>query len=131
MQNNNQNTSVVSELNIPPEVQEHFPEIIAMTQKSESMNREERQYWIDVLLIMTEGQINNLKDILENEVKEIKKADDEYKDNMENAVHKAKIRFDEFKYKEKKRIILEAETAHELSEKGHEEELLKELETIK
>lgn len=58
-----------TDLNIPTEVQEKFPDIIELIQVSQSMNKEERQYWINVLLVMSEEQIQNLRDILENEKK--------------------------------------------------------------
>ncbi len=54
-------------LNIPEEVQEQFPEIIGLIKESQSMNLEERQYWVDVLPIMTDDQIKNLRGSLEKE----------------------------------------------------------------
>lgn len=123
-------TAQASSLKITDDVRAKFPNLIAMIEKSQSMNNEERQYWIDVLPIMNEGQIDNLKNILDNEKNEIEAAEKEYEDTMQKEAGNAIARFDEIKYLEKKRARQEAEKQHELEEKEHEEDLLKELETI-
>ncbi len=123
-------TAQTSSLKITDDVRSKFPKLIARIEKSQSMNDEERQYWIDVLPIMSEGQIDNLKSILENEKNEIEAAEKEYEDTMQEETGNAMARFDEIKYMEKKRARQEAEKQHELEENEHEENLLKELETI-
>ncbi|HVW67018.1 MAG TPA: hypothetical protein VHA78_04810 [Candidatus Peribacteraceae bacterium] len=52
---------------IPQSTQEQFPELIALILHSESMNEEERQYWIDILPDMKEEQRTQLRDILVSE----------------------------------------------------------------
>ena len=118
------------ELSIPEEVQKKFPKLIELIKGSQSMDHEERQYWIDVLPIMTEDQISNLRGILENEKKQIEEANQEYEEGMEEETAKVKLHFDEIKYKEKKRMRLEAEKLSELEEREREKALLKELEGI-
>ena len=117
-------------LSIPEEVKKKFPELIELIIGSQSMNHEERQYWIDVLPIMTKDQIGNLRGILDNEKKQIEEANKEYEEGMGEEATKIKLHFDEIKYKEKKRMRLEAEKLSELEEKEREEALLKELEGI-
>lgn len=119
-------TAVATNLNIPEEVQKQFPKLIELIIGSQSMNNEERQYWIDVLPIMAEDQINNLREILVNEKKQTKEANREFEERME----REKLEFDESKYREKKRERVEAETLFEKKEKEREEALLKELEGI-
>ena len=46
---------------------------------SQSMDWEEKQYWIDILPNMNENQLNRLKDILKNELESYKKVDEKYK----------------------------------------------------
>ena len=121
-----QKNQTTAELNIPEEVRKQFPKLIELILGSQSMNNEERQYWIDVLPIMAEDQINNLRDILVNEKKQIKEADREFEERME----REKLEFDESKYREKKRKREEAETLFEKEEIEREEALLKELEGI-
>ena len=60
-------------LSIPEDVSAKFPEIIEMIKRSKSMNNEEGQYWVDVLPIMSEDQIQNLRNILLNEKNKLKK----------------------------------------------------------
>jgi len=65
-------------LTIPNELKQKHPELIALILRSESMNDEERQYWINILPIMTPEQIGNLKDILANEKKQLEAIDKKY-----------------------------------------------------
>src|SRR5210317_1386179 len=110
------------DLNIPQEVQEKFPELIEMIKASQSMNLDERQYWVDVLPIMNEEQIGNLKNILANDKQQIDEADKEYQEGMQEDAKTAMNKFDEFKYKEKKRLLYEAEAQHEKEEETVEED---------
>ena len=70
--------ATTSGLTIPPEVQEKFGPIIELIKGSESMNMEERQYWINILPIMTPEQLKNLEEILLNEKKQLAAIDDKY-----------------------------------------------------
>jgi len=98
-----------------------------MIKKSQSMNDEERQYWVDVLLIMTEEQIKNLHSILGNEKKQIDEANRQYQEEMTQEESKVKIHFDEIKYKEKKRVLMEAEGKAETEESKTEAALLQQI----
>ncbi len=124
MSDNNQTTTG---LTIPDETKEGFPELTEMIIGSKSMNNEERQYWVDVLPIMTEEQIDNLRGILTNEKDQLDEAESKYEENVESEVKKAGINFDEFKYKEKKRMRQEAEHMFEKEEHDHEAALLEEI----
>ncbi len=120
----------VTILNVPPEVEKKFHELVTLIKSSKSMNTEERQYWVDVLPIMSEDQIGNLRGILTNEKRQIQKASETYSEGMKMAVKKAKISFDEASYREKKRIRVMAEAENEKAEKVREENILKELENL-
>ena len=124
MTDDNQTTT---DLTIPDETREQFSELTEMIIGSQSMNDEERQYWIDVLPIMTEDQTDNLRGILDNEKGQTEEADKEYEKDIEKEVKKASIDFDEFRYKEKKRIRQEAEHMFEKEEHEHEASLLEEI----
>lgn len=119
-----------SKLKIPAETQKNFGELIQMMLQSRSMNDEERQYWVDVLPIMTEEQIANLRDILETEKKEIQAADRTYAKGMAGEEQKVKMAFDEAAYKAKKDALRVAEKDHENKEAKTEESLLQELENL-
>ena len=132
MPDDNQSTTAKdnTQLIVPEEVSKKFPDLLAMIKKSESMNAEERQYWVDVLPIMTEEQIANLRSILENEKKQIEEAEKEYKQGVKEDIKHFQLDFDEVKYKEKKRILKESENMNEAKEQEAEEALLAELENI-
>jgi septal ring factor EnvC (AmiA/AmiB activator) len=66
----------MTDLVIPDELKEKYPEIIDGILKSISMDDDERKYWISVLPAMTDDQIQELKDILneeQNKLSEINK----------------------------------------------------------
>lgn len=115
---------------IPEETAADFPELVRMVKASRSMDNEERQYWVDVLPIMSDDQIENLRDILDNERKSVDDANKSYQAGMEEATEKAVNTFNAEAYKAKKRMRIEAETVHEQEEKESEEALLSELENL-
>ena len=114
-------------LNIPEETQKKFPEFVGLIKNSQSMNEEERQYWVDVLPIMTEDQLNNLKSILDNEKKQLEEVNKEYDQGVKEDARKFNLKFDEIKYKEKKRILAEEEEKDEEEDKKREDAALAEL----
>ncbi len=63
---------------VPEEIRQKFPEIIQLISASESMNNEERQYWVNILPIMTPEQLTNLKEILVNERDQLAAIDAKY-----------------------------------------------------
>lgn len=123
-------TPAKTEITIPADVQEKFPELIAMIRESNSMNTEEGQYWVDVLPIMTEDQIENLRSILVNEKTQIEAADEKYEQSISGKSLNLIPRFDEVAYKAKKKERQVLEKQHELEEEKREEDILKELENM-
>jgi hypothetical protein len=119
-----------STLVIPEEIQKQYAEYVELIKGSRSMDDEERQYWIDVLPIMSEDQMQNLRDILENERKQLQEAKKGYSNRLSGAVNKAKKAFDEAAYLEKKRARLEAEKRHEREEREREQAILEELKNM-
>lgn len=75
--------ATVTAIVIPDEVKAAFGEIITLILASESMNDEERQYWVNILPVMTPEQIQNLKDILENEKKQLAAIDQKYGQDLD------------------------------------------------
>ena len=72
-----------SGLQIPEDVLKKHGDLIALIKQSESMNDEERQYWINILPTMTSEQVQNLRDILENERKQLAAIDAKYQTEIE------------------------------------------------
>ena len=57
----------VTDFKIPEKFLSSEPELISLVLRSESMNDDERQYWFNLLPIMTPEQIEKLRDILTRE----------------------------------------------------------------
>ena len=123
-------TAALTSVTVPEEVRAKFPDLVEMILASRSMNNEERQYWIDVLPIMSEDQVSNLRSILTNEQRQIQEAEASYSKGVSGAVKKAKADFDSEAYREKKRVRLEAERLAEHQEKSEEEALLAQLDQM-
>lgn len=117
-------------LKVPPEVAEQFGDLIALVKESRSMDHDERQYWVDVLPIMSEEQIENLRNILDNEKKQLAAAEANYHKSMDKAVQNVAHEFDEEAYLAKKRAREAAEKKYELEEKGEEAEVLEEIQSL-
>jgi len=102
---------------IPDETRAQFPDLIEFILGSESMNDEERQYWINILPVMTPDQRTSLTDILETEKKQLKAIDKKYAKEIErigaqNLIHKTEQERRK-KRKERSEVEEEAEAADE------------------
>ena len=73
-----------SGLTVPPEIQQKYPELLQLIMGSESMNDEERQYWVNILPIMTPEQVENLKGILTNEKQQLAAIDAKYAKDIDS-----------------------------------------------
>lgn len=112
---------------IPRLVREKFPDLIKLIYETESMNQEEREYWMQIMPIMTEEQIKKFRDILINEKEQLSKLDKEYEQEMSRINSKKVPEIDEAKLKQKLQEIKDKEKADEQTDKAKEEELLKQL----
>lgn len=115
---------------IPSIVQEKFPDLIQLIKQTESMNDEERDYWFQILPIMTEEQIKKFRDILVNEKAQLTNLDQEYEQELTKLNEKHMIEWKEFETKEKRKTLTTAESASKETEKSEEEELLKRLSQV-
>lgn len=115
---------------IPADLAAKFGDLIELIKNSKSMDDGERQYWIDVLPIMSDDQIQNLRNILDNEKKQLAQAEAAYSEGMKAAVKNVAVEFDEKAYQEKKRARKEAELKHEEDELEQEAAILQELQAL-
>lgn len=123
------NPPTTSTLIIPPETQQKFGEIIALIQASESMNDEERQYWINILPIMTPEQIGNLRQILENEKTQLAAIDKKYSKEISALGQEELIRQADEERHNRRLKLKTAERQSEEAEDTVTEDLLKKIET--
>lgn len=115
---------------VPKLVQEKFPDLIELVKNTESMDDDERDYWMQILPIMTEEQISKFRDILVTEKQQLEKLDQEYEQELSRLNEKHMIEWKEFESKEKREERETQEKAAEQQEKESEEELLKRLQEI-
>lgn len=72
-----------SAVQVPDDVRATFGVLVDLILRSESMNNGERQYWVNILPVMTPEQQRSLQDILENERKQLEAIDKKYAGAME------------------------------------------------
>ncbi len=115
-------------LQIPPEVAAKFGDLLELIKKSESMNDEERQYWINILPIMTPEQIQNLRDILENERKQLAAIDSKYQTEIEKLGQAEVVKQTEEERRKRREQRTGKETAHKQQEDQAADDILKQIE---
>lgn len=74
---------------VPDDVKAKFGGIVDLILASESMNDDERRYWIDILPAMSPEQISKLQDILTREKDQLAAIDAKYSESM-NQIANAK-----------------------------------------
>jgi cellulose biosynthesis protein BcsQ len=121
--------SVVT-LSIPKALQEKYPELIGLIRQSESMNNKERQYWINIIPVMTEPQTNNLLQILRTEKKELAAIDEKYANQVEAITTKEKVRQQQIKKEKKRRVRVEDEAKHHEEASDQAEDILDQIESL-
>ena len=114
---------------IPPDVEKKFPDLARLIRSSESMNDEERQYWVNILPIMTPEQIKNLQDILDNEKKQLAAIDAKYQTEVGKIGNAELVRQTEEERKKKRTERSAKETAHKETEDKAAEDLLKQMDS--
>ncbi|MBD3327696.1 hypothetical protein GF340_00145 [Candidatus Peregrinibacteria bacterium] len=115
---------------VPEIVRKKFPDLEDLIKTTESMNEDERDYWFQILPIMTEDQIRKFRDILISEKEQLAQLDKEYEQELDKLNEKHMLEWKEFEQKAQRKALTERETAHEEEEKAREEELLKRLADI-
>lgn len=113
---------------IPSETQQKFGEIITLIQASESMNDEERQYWINILPIMTPEQVANLRQILDNEKTQLAAIDKKYSKEISTLGQEELIRQADEERRNRRQKLKAAERQSEEAEDTQAEDLLKKIE---
>jgi len=109
---------------VPATVRTKFPDLIKLIYETKSMDDDEREYWLQIMPVMSEEQIVKFRDIMVNEKNELSKID---------AKKPAPIPVPELNEKAIKArmdAIRANEARSEQAEKSEEEKLLAELEGL-
>ena len=118
---------------VPALVREKFPDLVKLIFETESMDKEEREYWLQIMPIMSEDQIKKFRDILVNERDQLKKLDEQYKADVANIGSKAAApspAINEEAMKKELEKIREAEKAQQAGEVKQEEDILNQLNNL-
>ena len=113
---------------ISDEIRKKYPDLIDLIIGSESMNDEERQYWINILPIMTPEQIQNLREILTNEKRQLQAIDEKYSKEIEQIGQTQLVQRMEDERRRKRTERSSVETTHAKKEQEDADALLKEIE---
>lgn len=115
---------------VPKLVKETFPDLMKLVFETESMDTDEREYWLQILPIMTEDQIKKFRDILVNEKDQLQKLDKEYAGEMSklNATQDKVISEEELR--QKREEIKAKEAASEIEDSQQEQALLEQLKNL-
>ena len=119
--------NTASDLSISDETRASFPELVDMIVGSESMNNEERQYWLNILPIMTPEQIQSLLDILNNEKAQLDAIDKKYAKPLTAKEEKDQIAKTEAEIQEKREERSEQEEAFEIEDEEASDNLLEKI----
>lgn len=122
--------SVFDKFEIPETVKQQYPDLIPLILGTESMNDDERQYWFQILPIMTDEQVGKLREILTNEKNQLAQLDKDYETELKQINQKHVSEWKTFEAKEKREKLKKAEAGAEKTEKEKEEELLKKLQGL-
>ena len=115
-------------LQISEELRKKYPDLVELIQRSESMNDEERQYWVNILPVMTPEQVQNLRDILENERKQLAAIDAKYQTEVDK-LGQAEVARQTGEERRAQRLERTGkETAHKHEEDKATEDILKQIE---
>ena len=115
------------ELTIPDDGRKSHPELVEMILGSESMNNEERQYWINIIPIMTPDQIENLQGILINEKKQLAAIDRKYSKEIEQIGEVQLLKKVEEERRNRRNKRQEKEHEAEVKEDEKTDDLLKQI----
>lgn len=116
--------------NVPDVVMQKYPDLVTLIQKTESMNEEERDYWFQILPIMTDEQVVRLRGILEEEANELAKLDEQYQDELSKLNNKHLNEWDTMEKQKEREERAKVEEAHEEQEAAEEAAILDELENL-
>jgi hypothetical protein len=113
---------------VPDDLKAQHGDLIELILRSESMNDEERQYWVNILPIMTPEQIKNLRDILTNERQQLATIDAKYAKEIDQIGQKQFVEQVAAERQKRAQERSQAEESAKQAEDQHADSLLKEIE---
>lgn len=115
---------------IPDEVTKKFPDLVKLIRETESMTDAERNYWFQILPIMTEEQVGKLRVILMKEKEQLAKLDNEYEKELKRINDKHILEWKEFQTKKAREERKAQESAATVAEQKMQEAILAKLDEV-
>jgi preprotein translocase subunit SecD len=119
-----------AEFDIPKFVQKKHSDLINLVFETKSMDDKERQYWFHILPIMSEKQVEKLRNILNKEKSKLSTIDNQYKKKITDMQKEKANKWEQQNIKKKFEAIHKKEASHEELEQAAEAQLLKQLENM-
>jgi len=117
-------------ITVPPDLLAKYPQLVPLILSSESMNQQERQYWINILPVMTAEQVSNLEGILLNEKKQLEAIDKKYSKEIDQIGQAQMLRQTEDERRKRAEERKAAEAHAESKEDDTAEDILKKIEGV-
>jgi len=104
---------------------ETMPDVIVLVLNSKSLDtQQEKQSWFDLLPLMTQEQVDKLRDILVREKQKLEEIEKKYEEKKWAVINKFVEKFDENNYQNKILQLQQEEAVHEEKEDKEAEALL-------
>lgn len=107
-----------------PPVGDQTQEIKLLIEQTSTLNDAEKQYWLNLLPTMNEGQLNQLRGILQTEQKNLEEIDQKYDQKLEDVASKYLNQWDDKKAQEERSQRQEQEKALRTEDVERAENLL-------
>lgn len=120
----------IAKFEVPAVVLDEQRPLVELIVVTESMNDEERQYWFHILPIMSDEQIQKLRQILVTEQRKLADLNQAYEARITEVNEQYLLDWQKEKTEQRKAELKEAEMAEEASEEKTEEQLLSQLEGL-
>ncbi len=115
---------------VPKLARETFPDLMKLVFETESMDTDEREYWLQILPIMTQDQVKKFRDILVNEKDQLQKLDKEYENELSKIDQKQTQAISDEEVRRRREEIRKKEEADAQQETAQEEALLEQLKNL-
>lgn len=117
-------------LQISDETKQQFADFIALITESESMNVQEKQYWINILPVMTPEQLESLREILVNEKKQLAAIDAKYAKQIDEIGKRQAAQELEKQRTAQRSSLLTSESQANSAELALEQDILQQIESL-
>lgn len=122
-----QTGATATQSRIPEAIQKKYPNLEELISHTESMSVEEREYWFQIMPIMTDEQIQKLLNILIHEKEQLSKLDKEYEGELAKLNEKHLLEWKEQENRAEREKRQRQEKQEQAKEEAAEAALLQQL----